>query len=72
MTTSTLIQTIAQQAMSATTCPPFAVGEINGKQVEATVIHGFRNGAWRNKPRLQWKLNGKVVAASNLTKLLEV
>lgn len=72
MTTTTLIQAIAEQAIAATTCPPFAIGNINGKQVEATVIKGFRNGGVRQKTKLQWKLNGKVVAAANLTKLLEI
>ncbi len=48
----------------------FAEAIINGYTVYATVIIGYRNMGAKRKPRIQWKVDGKVVAKADLYKTL--
>lgn len=49
----------------------FATKEINGRQVALTLIENCRNSKAKDKPRLQWKVNGKVVKAAEIINSLK-
>lgn len=61
---------LADAAITATTCPKFAIATINGHEVEATVIEQYRRTTSRSKqrPSIMWKVDGKRVASSDLQK----
>ena len=49
----------------------FAERIINGKQVTLSVIENCRNSKAKDKPRLQWKVNNKVVKQADLLAKIE-
>lgn len=61
---------IMDAAIAATTCPKFAVANINGHEVEATVIEQYRRttGRKQQRPSIMWKVDGKRVASADLQK----
>ena len=60
---------IRAAAIASTTAPRFAIGVLNGHEVEARVAEGYRN-AGRGKISIRWSVDGKTVAAANLAKVL--
>lgn len=63
------LETLAAAAVAATTCPRFAVGQINGHTVEALVAEGYRNSG-RGRISIRWSVDGNRVARANLPQAL--
>ena len=63
------IEQLAAQAVAVGSSAE-ATATINGHFVIATLIPGYRNAGAKRKPRMQWKVDGKVVAKDRLHQAL--
>lgn len=63
----TALQRLESQARASTEAPRYAAAVIDGRTVSVMVATGFRN---TGKDSLRWKVDGKVVKASDLVELL--
>lgn len=66
-----LVEDVAKEEMANRF--PIAKALIKGKTVEACIVKQFRctTGRKQQKPSIMWKVNGKRVAAKDLTSAIE-